>query len=128
MINKIIDFGTLELIILGGNYNYKYRSSYGKICLDTINKLRPDLSIMSSVAYKSGSIFQSEHCILSVKRNILDSAEKKMLLLDYTKFNNRSLHHLADIKEFDYIIVDNKVSMENISDMKNYNDHIYVAE
>ena len=83
---------------------------------------------MSSVAYKSGSIFQSEHCILSVKRNILDSAEKKMLLLDYTKFNNRSLHHLADIKEFDYIIVDNKVSMENISDMKNYNDHIYVAE
>ena len=31
IINKIIDFGTLELIILGGNYNYKYRSSYGKI-------------------------------------------------------------------------------------------------
>jgi len=128
IINETINVGTLDLIVLGGNYNSKFRSNFGRICISTIEKLHPDLSIMSSVAYTNGAVFQSEQCILTVKRAMLNHSEKKMLLMDHTKFDITALYHLAKISEFDYVIVDNRISKEHNADIKTYNDNLYIAQ
>jgi DeoR/GlpR family transcriptional regulator of sugar metabolism len=117
-INEICKIPDINLIVLGGEYKSKYRSSYGYFCTSTINKIHADLTILSPHSYKSGSIFEYEQQVISTKRAMMDNSEKKMILMDNSKFKQTTLYLLAKINEFDHVIVDNLVPKKMIEELK----------
>jgi DeoR/GlpR family transcriptional regulator of sugar metabolism len=127
-INAISKIPDINLIILGGEYKPKYRSSYGYFCTSVINKIHADLVILSPHSFKAGSVFEYEQQVISVKRAMMDNSEKKMILMDYSKFKQTTLYLLAKIHEFDQVIVDNLVPRKIIDELRSYSKNLLVVK
>lgn len=117
----------INLIILGGVYRHKYRSSYGFFNVNMINRIHADLTILSPHSYKNGSIFEYEQDGISTKRAMMDNSEKSMILLDNSKFKQTTLYLLAKINEFDHVIIDSDVPEIYIKDLKNQAKDLHIA-
>jgi DeoR/GlpR family transcriptional regulator of sugar metabolism len=118
----------INLIILGGEYKSKYRSSYGYFCTSTINKIHADLTVLSPHSYKAGSIFEYEQEVISAKRAMMDNSEKKMILMDNSKFKQTTLYLLAKINEFDHVIIDNLVPKPIIEELKGQSKDLLIVK
>jgi DeoR/GlpR family transcriptional regulator of sugar metabolism len=127
-INELTKIPDINLITLGGEYKSKYRSSYGYFCTSTINKIHADLTVLSPHSYKSGSIFEYEQEVISAKRAMMDNSEKKMILMDNSKFKQTTLYLLAKINEFDHVIVDNLVPKPIIAELKGQSKELLIVK
>jgi DeoR/GlpR family transcriptional regulator of sugar metabolism len=58
---------------------------------------------------------------------MLDSSATKILLADHTKFHKRALHAVADLTEFDVVIVDWQTSKEDRNRLKSKGINVVVA-
>lgn len=127
-INEIIKISGINLIILGGLYDNKYRASYGYLCVDTINRIHADLVIISPHSYKSGSIFESELHIIPPKLAMIENSENKIALIVNSKFKQTSLYMLAKISIFDHIIVDNFLSKNQLDELRSFTKNLLIAK
>ena len=118
----------INLIILGGIYKHKYRSSYGYFSVSAINKIHADMTILSPHSYKTGSIFEYEQDVISTKRAMLENSEKSMVLMDNSKFKQTTLYLLAKINEFDHVIIDSEVPQSIIMDLENQSKDLQIAK
>jgi len=117
-INEVVKIPETNLIILGGEYKSKYRSSYGYFCTSAVDKIHADLTILSPHSYISGSVFEYEQQVISVKRAMMDNSDKSIILMDNSKFKQTTLYLLAKINEFDHVIIDNLVPKKDIEELK----------
>ncbi|MDP2966303.1 MAG: DeoR/GlpR family DNA-binding transcription regulator [Pelolinea sp.] len=127
-INEISKIPGINLIILGGEYKSKYRSAYGYFCISTINKIHADLAVLSPHSFRSGSVFEYEQQVISVKRAMMDNSEKKMILMDNSKFKQTTLYLLAKINEFDHVIIDNLVPRKIIEELKTQSKGLIIVK
>jgi DeoR/GlpR family transcriptional regulator of sugar metabolism len=47
--------------------------------------------------------------VVRVKRALMNSAERKVMLLASSKFKRRALNHFADLTEFDRVFIDKEL-------------------
>ena len=127
-INAIAEYPEINLIILGGEYKHKYRSSYGYFCNSAINKIHADMAILSPHSYKFGSVFEYEQQVISAKRAMMDNAERSMILMDNSKFKQTTLYLLAKINEFDHVIIDNEVPEPIVSELRSSCQNLLIAK
>lgn len=127
-IYEIIKIQGINLIILGGIYEYKYRANYGYLCVDMINKIHADLVFISPHSYKSGSIYESDQHIIPPKLAMIENSEKKIALLVNSKFKQTSLYYLSKISTFDHIIIDNLVPKVFIDEFKSLSINFQIAK
>lgn len=99
----------IRLIALGGEYFPSHDSFTGIVCEASIAALRADIFLMSTSAVSNGAAFHQEQEIVAVKRAMLRIAAKRVLLIDHAKLGTTALHRLADLSEFDLIVVDDGV-------------------
>jgi len=118
----------ITLIILGGLYKHKYRSSYGYFSVSAINRIHADITMLSPHSYKTGSIFEYEQEVLSTKRAMMDNSEKSMILMDNSKFKQTTLYLLAKINEFDHVIIDSEVPEVYIRDLRSQAKDLQIAK
>jgi DeoR/GlpR family transcriptional regulator of sugar metabolism len=127
-INVITQIPDISLIVLGGEYKHKYRSSYGYFCVNAINRIHADMTILSPHSYKSGSIFEYEQEVISSKRAMMENSEKSMILMDNSKFKQTTLYLLAKITEFDHVIIDSEVPENIVKELKVQSKDLQIAK
>jgi Transcriptional regulators of sugar metabolism len=98
----------IELICLGGTYNSNFESFLGLFCEQAIRALRADVLFMSTSAIKDGVAFHQNQDAARVKRAMMEVSETTILLVDQSKFGRSGLIRLADLDEFDRILIGGK--------------------
>jgi DeoR/GlpR family transcriptional regulator of sugar metabolism len=125
--NELAGAPGVELLALGGDYDDQHRSFLGVACVEAIRALRVDAAFVSISAVSDGLAFHQEQRIVSVKREMLDVATTKYLLLDHTKIGKTALHRVAALTDFDLVIVDREIQPSTLADFERLGVNYAVA-
>lgn len=127
ILNDLRDTEDVDLIALGGDY-YSWCSAFmGRLTLESIGRMRADLFLMSTSAIVDGEGFHQSSQTVDVKRAMFESAAKRILLVDHTKFERRALHFVLPLSAFDLVIIDESAPAELIDDLRSRGIAIEVA-
>jgi DeoR/GlpR family transcriptional regulator of sugar metabolism len=118
----------VALVSLGGQH-YQWSNAFmGSLTISAIESLRADVLFMSTPAVIDDICFHQHHDATLIKRAMFESAQKRYLLLDHSKFNERALHGNIALSEFDAVIVDSKTDASDLLRMQNKGIEVIVAE
>ncbi|MFF1403728.1 DeoR/GlpR family DNA-binding transcription regulator [Streptomyces sp. NPDC058294] len=107
----------IHLVALGGDYDRLHSSFLGVSCVDAVGQLRVDVGFVSTSGVHGGHAYHQEQHIVSVKRAMLDSAARTLLLADHTKLGRVALHRVAPLSRFDLLLVDDGATPEALRDL-----------
>lgn len=117
----------ISLVALGGNY-YNWCSAFmDRMTIDAISKLRADAVLMSASAVCDDIAFHQSSQSVDTKRAMFDSAARRILLVDHSKFGKRALHAIAPLSDFDTVIVDWATSPEDVQRLRSQGIEVIVA-
>ncbi len=118
----------ITLLGLGGDY-YNWCSAFmGRLTTEAIGQLRADLFVMSTSAISDDIAFHQTQETVDVKRAMFESASKRILLADHTKFDHRALHAMLPLADFDAIIVDYGIDPAHVKRLRSIGCTVVVAE
>ena len=118
----------VDLVGLGGAYYPAYDAFLGMHTSATIRSLRADILFMSTTAVTNGQCYHQSQETVAVKRALMESADRRVLLIDHTKFGKRGLHQLAPLTAFDVVVVDSGVSSDEAAQLRARGVNLHVAE
>ncbi len=96
----------LTVIGIGGRYDVAHDSFVGVQTNEQVRGIHVDAVFMSTSAVSATDMFHQEEQIVALKREMLNSATKKYLLVDHTKLGRLALLKIASLTELDLIITD----------------------
>jgi len=117
----------VHLVALGGDYLPHYDAFAGILCEQAITSLRVNLLFTSTSAVLNLMAYHQEQGIIQVKRAMINSAERSILLVDSTKFGRSALHQLARLQDFDLVIVDDRLASPTLQEMRNAGINVELA-
>lgn len=127
LMNALKDMHDVNLLALGGQYYNWCNAFMGRMTINEINRLRADVAFISMSAIIDDIVFHQSPELVDIKRAMFNSAAKRVLLMDHTKFERRALHSFATLDEFDVVIVDEKTPATHLERMQSKNINVVVA-
>ncbi|MDF2958852.1 MAG: HTH-type transcriptional regulator [Paenibacillus sp.] len=126
--SALADSNDIELCILGG---YRRKSTYtiiGPSALSMMSELNVDIAFLgcSGIDPERGlSIFHREEAEL--KKRMIKSSRRKILLADHTKFGRTALISFAGLHELDAVITDSKTEEARLQSITGLGVEVIVA-
>lgn len=106
MLSQIATRAEITIIGLGGVYNASHDCFVGLQCVEQIRGIRADAVFLSTSAVSTTDAFHQEERIVEIKRQMLEVATFKCLLVDSSKLGRVALHRVVPLDAFDLIITD----------------------
>lgn len=110
VIDKLKDSRGIETICLGGHYNPRFNGFFGYVCEQAVGSLRANILFMSTSTVLGMTAYHQQEEVVKTKRALMEAAEKRILLIDSSKFGKTALIKLAALSEFDLVITDNGIA------------------
>jgi DeoR/GlpR family transcriptional regulator of sugar metabolism len=110
----------VRLLALGGEYHATHDSFLGVPCVEAIEALRVDLLFTSTSAVSGGFAYHQEQEIVLVKRAMIQSAQRSVLMVDHTKLGRAALHRVAPLRDFDLVLTDAKAPESSLLEMREH--------
>jgi DeoR family deoxyribose operon repressor len=117
-----------KLIFPGGYFHGDTLMLESPEGIEMIKRIRANKSFISAagVSEKLGvtcaTAYEKE-----TKRAVIESSDKKILLVDSTKFGKIKISHFADLTDFDIVITDSGISKEFVNIIKNIGIKLYIV-
>lgn len=127
VINRMAVAGGIDLIALGGDYYAAYDAFMGLRTREAVSGLRTNWFFMSTTAVTNGQCYHQSQETVAIKRAMMASADRSVLLADHTKFDKVGLHQLAALTDYDLVIVDNETPDHEITTLQDQGVNIQVA-
>lgn len=130
IINELSNKSNISLYIAGGEVR-RNDASYISVGGDTISFIKKHcvnkaFISASTISVKKG-LMMFEHGDVSIKRAVIESANKVICLADSSKFDNVAFNSFADINEIDMFITDKEISTKHKQMLKNVKAVIVTA-
>ena len=117
----------IDVICLGGAYYGAYDAFLGMRTSEAVRSLRADILFASTTAVTGGQCYHQSQETVAVKRALMEAADRRVLLLDHSKFLQRGLHHLAPLSAFDLVLVDSGTPSAEIEALRGQGVEVRVA-
>ncbi|MEE3609495.1 DeoR/GlpR family DNA-binding transcription regulator [Avibacterium paragallinarum] len=98
--------GQCRLIHCGGTVNKANYSSVGELAAQLLRQLSIDIAFISTSSWNLKGLTTPDESKLPVKRAILQSSQKKVLVSDSSKYGKSATFHICALEQFDSIICD----------------------
>ena len=95
-----------RVLVLGGWYDQEFDAMFGPDLHASLRNIRADLSILSTPAVVDGTLHHPVQESAGVKRAMMDSAERRVLLADSSKFGRVAPFVYAHADDHDVLITD----------------------
>lgn len=128
IISLVAGWDDVRLIALGGEYHAAHHSFLGVPCVEAVAGLRADVLFTSSSTVDDRFVYHQEQEIVFVKRAMLSSAGKRVLLMDNSKLDRPALHRLAPLGDFDHVITDRGASPDSVRRMRENGVDVTVSD
>ncbi len=117
----------VQVLLPGGILHHGNRS----LLLDDVHALRSyqaDVAFLSCRSFQiPGGAFEHSQTMTTTKRALASIASKRILLLDYSKWNVSSICNSIPLENLDVIITDSKAPKESVSAAASYGKEIVVV-
>ena len=110
VVEQLKDSHGIETICLGGRYNSRFNAFFGYVCEQAISSLRANTLFMSASTVFSGAAYHQQEDVVKTKRALMGVADKRVLLVDSSKFGVTALIRLAALSEFDVVLTDSGIA------------------
>ncbi|MEO9779186.1 MAG: DeoR/GlpR family DNA-binding transcription regulator [Sedimentitalea sp.] len=104
----------VEVIALGGKYHRGFNGFFGIQCEQAIKSYRVDVALMSSTTVEGNFLYTQDEHVVRIKRAMLEAANTSILLIDSSKFEYSALNKVADLRDFDHVIVSKDTDQRHI--------------
>ncbi|MHC5268540.1 DeoR/GlpR family DNA-binding transcription regulator [Enterococcus sp. LJL98] len=101
-----------DLVLIGGAYRSKTGAFVGTIANDLLSTIHVQKAFIGVNAIDRQYVYNSNEDEGLTQSHILNSAEKKYILTDYSKFNKRDFYNFYALKNIDYLITDSRTDSE----------------
>lgn len=99
---------SVETIVVGGVLYNNSTSTTGSLSHEMIKNYNVDLCFLSCRGIDENGVYEANEYQALVKQKMMINSNKKLLLVDSTKFGNKYFYNLAELNRFDYIVTDEK--------------------
>ena len=103
-ITGLADRPGIALIALGGTYSRKFNGFFGLMTEEALKGLRADLALVSTSAIHDLAAFHQDQEVVGLKRRMLRSSKRRVLMADHAKFGRTALHFFAELEAFDSVV------------------------
>lgn len=119
----------IQVILIGGYAKAESMSLVGNFAERVIHDYHVDKYFFScmGVDFVRG-VSEIHEAQAEMKKQIFNISEALYLLVDHSKFGEKSLIRLCDLKNIHYLITDNKVSIDKIRELNKIGIKVFVAE
>jgi DeoR/GlpR family transcriptional regulator of sugar metabolism len=107
------DHPEFTLVGLGGEYHPETDSFLGSVVVDQIIRVSADVVFVSTTSLRNNALFHPDAEAARTKRAMIGIADRKVLLVDSTKFEINGLYHVFDLSIFDDIVVEADLADEH---------------
>ena len=128
IIDTLKDAHGIETISLGGHYNPRFNAFFGYFCEQAVGSLRANILFMSTSTVLGLTAYHQQEEVVKTKRALMEAADRKVLLIDSTKFGKTSLIKLASLTEFDQVITDSGISAAEADALRKDGVNLTVVE
>ncbi|MGO1560259.1 Glycerol-3-phosphate regulon repressor GlpR [Actinomycetales bacterium JB111] len=116
--NEASSLRSIRLFVSGGRYRSELDSLYGATTLATIRSLHADTCFMSTTALRGGQLYHPIEENVDLKRAMIESSSRSVLLLDSSKYGLGATHRVIGVEAFDLVITDTDAPREEIEIMR----------
>ncbi|WP_032093066.1 MULTISPECIES: DeoR family transcriptional regulator [Pasteurellaceae] len=113
--NFLMMNGKCELLHTGGSINKANYSSVGELAAQLLRQISLDIAFVSTSSWNLKGLTTPDENKLPVKRAIMQSSQKKVLVSDSSKYGKSATFHICPLNQFDCVICD-KDLLTNVQD------------
>ena len=95
----------IKLLGLGGQYYPETDSFLGTVVIEQIRRISADIAFISTTSVKNNALFHPDAEAARTKQALIEVADRKVLLVDGSKFGAKGLHQVVHLEVFDDIVV-----------------------
>lgn len=106
ILEKLKSEDDIKIIALGGSLRRESMGTVGPLAEMAIKALNVDIYFMGAAAYNRSSITSSDISESSLKRDMMDAADKVVFLADSSKFGKRAFSNICSWHDVDTFISD----------------------
>ena len=103
---KLSRYATIQTIVIGGEVRPGYFSIGGELALRYLGGFKGDKGFLSTDGWDLNGTYNASMFEVGIKRSIIQSSVKTFMIGDSSKYGKIALIKVADIEEFEAIIVD----------------------
>jgi len=102
----------IDLICVGGTYSQIFDAYLGVVTENALHTLRADLLFLSTSAVRGLTGYHQDQQVIRTNRAMMEAADRRVMLVDHTKFGKSALNRFADLTEFDAVMTDRGVGTD----------------
>jgi DeoR/GlpR family transcriptional regulator of sugar metabolism len=127
--SELTEYTEFEVVVIGGVIRKNENSLFGPIAYRAIENLFVDIGFFGIGGIDSKSGYTNYHMGESeVSRLMVRHSQKRVMMADYTKFNNVALNKVASFEDIHVLITDEKADQETLQVIKNNYTSVIVVE
>jgi len=128
VIDEVVKHPAISLISLGGQH-YQWSNAFmGPLTISAMRALRADSLFMSTPSIIEDACFHQHYDATLIKQAMFDSAARRFLMADSSKFELRALHRSIALQDFDAVIVDSQFPDGRLAALHDLGITVIVAE